>query len=326
MCTYYVYYILLNLNGEIMKKLAVILTLALASVAAQAQSQVTVYGRMNAYVVDQTTGGVDAGTTMSSESSRIGFRAVEDLGGGLRARATIETSVANTAPDAGSDTKLGNRTSLVGMGTDQYGLDVGRDYHSYFLVLKESDPFWGRTLGSVSQDVHSWRDKRLSNTVFFKAEPIKGLKLALDRQLTNSTTSVGLAEAVTGSVQAKVGIVTLAAGRFQQGDNVSTALVARTEIGTGYVGISQARDTTVVGTVRTEVNGTLLSTEQLIPGTRVTAKASAGRTDAGMKSYALGADYGFSKTVIGRVMYRNADHDDNTKDVRQVVAGLEYKF
>jgi predicted porin len=309
-----------------MKKLAVILTLALASVAAQAQSQVTVYGRMNAYAVDQTTGGVAAGTTMSSESSRIGIRAVENLGAGLQARVTVETSVSNTAPDAGSDTKLGNRTSLVGLGTKNGSLDVGRDYHSYFLLLKDADPFWGRTLGSVSQDVHSFRDKRLSNTVFFKAEPVQGIKLALDRQLTNSTTGAGLAEAVTGSVQVNTGILTLGAGRFQQGDNVSTALVARAALGTGYVSVSQARDTTVVGAVRTEINGTLLSAEQLVPGTRVTAKASVGRTDSGMQSYAVGADYGFSKTVIGRVMYRNADHDVNSKDVRQVVAGLEYKF
>jgi predicted porin len=309
-----------------MKKLAMILALTLASTAALAQSQVTVYGRMNAFVVDQTTGGVDAGATTSSESSRIGFRAVENLGGGLQARATIETSVSNAAPDAGSDTKLGNRTSLVGLATKQYSVDLGRDYHSHFWLVRSVDPFWARTIGSASQDVHHFRDKRLSNTVFLRAEPIKGIRLALDRQLTNDTTGAGLAEATSGSVTADLGRLTVGAGRFEQGLNVSNAVIGRVNVGTGYVGVSYSDDTTVTAGVRTESKGTLLSAEQLIPGTRITAKASVGRTDSGMQTVAVGADYAFSKTVLARVMYRNADHDTNSKDIRQVVAGLEYRF
>lgn len=303
-----------------------ILALTLASTAALAQSQVTVYGRMNAFVVDQTTGGVDAGATTSSESSRIGFRAVENLGGGLQARATIETSVSNAAPDAGSDTKLGNRTSLVGLATKQYSVDLGRDYHSHFWLVRSVDPFWARTIGSASQDVHHFRDKRLSNTVFLRAEPIKGIRLALDRQLTNDTTGAGLAEATSGSVTADLGRLTVGAGRFEQGLNVSNAVIGRVNVGTGYVGVSYSDDTTVTAGVRTESKGTLLSAEQLIPGTRITAKASVGRTDSGMQTVAVGADYAFSKTVLARVMYRNADHDTNSKDIRQVVAGLEYRF
>ena len=309
-----------------MKKLAMILALTVASTAALAQSQVTVYGRMNALVVDQTTGGVDAGATTSSESSRIGFRAVENLGGGLQARATIETSVSNVAPDAGSDTKLGNRTSLVGLATKQYSVDLGRDYHSYFWLVRSVDPFWARTIGSASQDVHHFRDKRLSNTVFLRAEPIKGIRLALDRQLTNNTTGAGVAEATSGSVTADLGRLTVGAGRFEQGLNVSNAVIGRVNVGTGYVGVSYSDDTTVTAGVRTESKGTLLSAEQLIPGTRITAKASVGRTDSGMQTVAVGADYAFSKTVLARVMYRDADHDTNSKDIRQVVAGLEYRF
>jgi len=150
--------------------------------------------------------------------------------------------------------------------------------------------------------------------------------LALDRQLTNDTTGAGLAEATSGSVTADLGRLTVGAGRFEQGLNVSNAVIGRVNVGTGYVGVSYSDDTTVTAGVRTESKGTLLSAEQLIPGTRITAKASVGRTDSGMQSYAVGADYGFSKTVIGRVMYRNADHNVNSKDVRQVVAGLEYRF
>jgi predicted porin len=317
---------LFHFKGDIMKKLAMILALALASTAALAQSQITVYGRMNTFVVDQSTGGVDAGTTLTTESSRIGFRAVENLGGGLQARATIETSVSNMSPDTASDTKLGNRTSLVGLATKQYSVDLGRDYHSYFWMVRSVDPFHARTLGSVGRDVHDMRGLRLSNAVFVRAEPIKGIKLALDRQFTNDTTGAGAAEATAGSVTATIGAVGLALGRFEQGSNISNAVTARVNLGKGYVGVAYTDDVTVTAGARTEIKGTLISAEQPIPGSRITAKASVGRTNAGMNSYAVGADYAFSRNTVARVIYRNADHDINARDVRQVVAGLEYKF
>ena len=81
-----------------MKKL-LIASAALAMVAgtAQAQSSVTIYGIMDASVSKQSNrnnSNEDQTTLNSKDSSRIGFRGTEDLGGGLRAIFNLEGAIA----------------------------------------------------------------------------------------------------------------------------------------------------------------------------------------------------------------------------------------
>jgi predicted porin len=81
-----------------------------------AQTNVQVYGRLNMDVesvrFSNTTGGADANMTrMSSNSSRLGFRGTEELGGGLKAIFQIESAV---SADTGSGT-FGGRDTFVGL-------------------------------------------------------------------------------------------------------------------------------------------------------------------------------------------------------------------
>jgi len=73
--------------------------------AAMAQSSVTVYGRLNLTVertkVELTGAGSTTTTDLNNNSSRIGFRGVEDLGGGLKAGFVIEHGF---NPDTGTTT------------------------------------------------------------------------------------------------------------------------------------------------------------------------------------------------------------------------------
>ena len=62
----------------------------LSTSAAFAQSSVTIYGRVNTSVERQKVGDVSA-TVMQNNASRIGFRGVEDLGGGLKAGFVLES-------------------------------------------------------------------------------------------------------------------------------------------------------------------------------------------------------------------------------------------
>lgn len=84
--------------------------------AVYAQSNVTVYGRLNVDMesikISNPTGGASGDVVrMSSNSSRLGFRGNEDLGGDLKAIFQIESSV---NPDAGTGT-LSGRDSFVGL-------------------------------------------------------------------------------------------------------------------------------------------------------------------------------------------------------------------
>jgi predicted porin len=70
------------------KSLIAIAVLAATSSAAFAQSNVTIYGILDAGIVSER-GGKDGNTTKvtsgAASASRIGFKGTEDLGGGLSA-------------------------------------------------------------------------------------------------------------------------------------------------------------------------------------------------------------------------------------------------
>ena len=62
----------------------------LAATSAQAQSSVTAYGRLNLTVERQKDASDKTKTVLQNNSSRIGFKGTEDLGGGLKAGFQIE--------------------------------------------------------------------------------------------------------------------------------------------------------------------------------------------------------------------------------------------
>ena len=96
--------------------LTVLATSALSTQMACAQNNVTIYGRINMDIetikISNPTGGTSGDVNrVSSNSSRLGFRGSEDLGGGLQAIFQIESSI---GPDEGTATFAG-RDSFVGL-------------------------------------------------------------------------------------------------------------------------------------------------------------------------------------------------------------------
>jgi predicted porin len=72
------------------KQIALGLLAAAAAGGAFAQSSVTIYGRLNLTVESQKFGDEDRQYSVVDNSSRIGFKGTEDLGGGLKAGFQIE--------------------------------------------------------------------------------------------------------------------------------------------------------------------------------------------------------------------------------------------
>jgi predicted porin len=115
-----------------MKKL-LIATAALAMVAgtAQAQSTVTVYGKIDAGYSDRKAEGVSGAQSKGAsvvfnahETSRFGLRGSEDLGGGLKANFVIETQLGDDNSNSGptlqgtttvADEALGGRAMWAGV-------------------------------------------------------------------------------------------------------------------------------------------------------------------------------------------------------------------
>ena len=88
-------------------KIALAALATLAAGSAFAQGSTEIYGRLNLTIERQKAGDVTQ-TEMLNNSSRIGFRGTEDLGGGLKAGFVIEhgfsadTGAASRPSGAGS--------------------------------------------------------------------------------------------------------------------------------------------------------------------------------------------------------------------------------
>jgi predicted porin len=100
-----------------MKRLAPLCAVALMlSASAHAQSSVTIYGRLNLTVENEKTSGKSAVWNLDNNSSRIGFKGTEDLGGGLKAGFQLEHGF---SPDTGAASAVfwGRRSELFLGGT-----------------------------------------------------------------------------------------------------------------------------------------------------------------------------------------------------------------
>src|SRR4030095_9104586 len=99
---------------------------ALGSTAALAQSTVTIYGRLNTSVERQDAGG-ETTTAVVNNSSRLGFKGVEDLGGGLKAGFQLEHGFNSDTGAQTNPTAFWARQSEVNIGADRFGtLRLGR--------------------------------------------------------------------------------------------------------------------------------------------------------------------------------------------------------
>jgi predicted porin len=130
------------------KSLLALAALTAFAGVASAQSSVTVFG-----VVDLAATGTDNGAdsryllaTDGNASTRLGFRGVEDLGGGLKAGFWLETAL---AVDSSGAPTFGRRTTVSLMGN--WGeLRLGRDYTPTFWNWTVFDPFGTNGVGAAT--------------------------------------------------------------------------------------------------------------------------------------------------------------------------------
>jgi predicted porin len=114
---------------------------------ASAQSSVTLFG-----VVDLAARNVKNGSNSikslsqdGNASSRLGFRGVEDLGGGMRAGFWIEGAI---NPDTGGTTQTWQRRSTLSLMGGFGEIRLGRDYTPTFWNHTVFDPFGTNGVGS----------------------------------------------------------------------------------------------------------------------------------------------------------------------------------
>ena len=173
-----------------MKKTLLAIAVLAASGAAFAQSSVTLFGIVDATVA-LGRGDVANKTQLTNSglnSSRLGFRGTEDLGGGLNASFWLEAGVNNdngtgggtntnnqpsgtSAATAGTQGLTFNRKSTVSLGGGFGEVRLGRDYTPTFYNTSVYDAFGTNGVGTSMVAVKAWglesESLRASNSISY---------------------------------------------------------------------------------------------------------------------------------------------------------------
>jgi predicted porin len=104
-----------------MKKIALVAALAAVAAPAFAQSTVTLWGRLNTTVESQKIGDADRKVVVQNNSSRLGFKGSEDLGGGLKVSFALEHGLNSDTGVATGGTTFWNRQSSVEISGKEWG-------------------------------------------------------------------------------------------------------------------------------------------------------------------------------------------------------------
>lgn len=161
------------------KSLLALAVLGAFAGAASAQSSVTLYGKLDLGFA-KAAGSADKQVADGS-SSRVGFRGVEDLGGGLKALFQFEHRF---NPDTGTvtNTAFWHGLSTVGLGGSFGTVNLGRQYTAAFsLATDVIDPFGGYTVAGLRGEslTKSVARLRTDNSVRYDGA-FGGLKVAAD--------------------------------------------------------------------------------------------------------------------------------------------------
>lgn len=146
-----------------------------ASVGAQAQSTVTLYGIVDMFVqygkADGTQLAVQSGGV---SSSRIGFKGTEDLGSGLKANFQLEQGILADTGALGNGGLAFGRQAWVGLSSDAWGaLSAGRQTIPQYDILDAFDTF-GTGVGSSASSSIVSTTSRANNSVKYRSPTLGG--------------------------------------------------------------------------------------------------------------------------------------------------------
>jgi len=166
------------------KSLIALATLAAVSGTAMAQSSVTLFGVVDA-AVTVGQGSVSDKTQLTNSgynSSRIGFRGEEDLGGGMKASFWLEGALANDNGNASGLTL--QRRSTVSLSGGFGEVRLGRDYTPHFWNHTVYDPFGTNGVGTsraLAGNKGGTTAVRSDNTVGYFSPNFSGLQVQLQQ-------------------------------------------------------------------------------------------------------------------------------------------------
>jgi len=214
-------------------KFAVTATLALACAGAHAQTQVKIYGVMDAGLVAEHGGSGGSRTAIGSgvaSGSRLGFKGTEDLGGGLSANFVLESGINIDTGASGQGGLTFGRQSYVGLSGAFGSLSAGRQLSPYYKTLRDvADPFADGLAGQAMNIIAG--NRRMDNAVVYGTPKLAGWSAEMAYGAGEVASDASRKRVISGALSYAPGAlaVVLAHHRREdplQVDHVSNSLLA----------------------------------------------------------------------------------------------------
>ncbi|MES2260033.1 MAG: porin [Pseudomonadota bacterium] len=151
--------------------------LALAASGAAAQTNVTLYGVADLGLVAEhggLAGGVVKLTSGIANGSRIGFKGVEDLGGGMSALFVLEGGILADTGASGQGGLLFGRQAFVGLAGKPGTIRLGRQCTVIDATLGAIDPFYLGFAGRISNVLVAGYVSRVDNMALYSSRAVGG--------------------------------------------------------------------------------------------------------------------------------------------------------
>jgi predicted porin len=324
-----------------MKKSLIALAVAgvVSAPAFAATSNVDVYGVMNIAIQDTDVTG--STPTILDNTSRIGFKGSEDLGGGMKAIWQIESALGGNGAVMGNPTAtngLASRNTFVGLSGDFGTALMGRHDTPYKLGTVSLDIF-GDTIGDYNLGrtgqaiVNGTHDHRNGQALAYISPTWSGFHFAVATVLTNGEAGSALNNASTVDATSMTGVYVngplFASLSFQNAKSLSSK---GSKLGLGYT-MGDAK----VGFVYESINNAAVGADTkawLVNGVYnmgpIALKAQYGKNNNGAAAngdaWALGADYNLSKRTAAYVVLANGDTGAVAGDMDGWNIGVKHSF
>lgn len=155
------------------KNLGLAVALAAVAVPAMAQSNLTIFGRVNTTVEHQKLGN-QSSTGLVDNRSRIGFQGTEDLGNGLKAGFILESGFnSDTGTGMNSDGGMSfNRQSEVNLAGSFGMVRLGNFTSESYFAIADAVSMHNHDTGASADQLYAWEMERGPNKIAYRTPTI----------------------------------------------------------------------------------------------------------------------------------------------------------
>lgn len=319
------------------KSLVALAVLSAFAGVASAQTNVTIYGIVDAGVAYIDNGAANNSKTWAVNSgqqsgSRLGFKGVEDLGGGLSAIFTLENGFNVDDGMQGQGGRLFGRQAFVGLNGGFGAVKLGRQYNPIRLAVESVDPFSLGLAGSAGQ-VFSLYGERADNTLNYTTPKLGGFtgQVAYSFGEVAGNTSAGRQVGFSGSyangpiaavlAYHKQNLTTTVGGAtVENGDAKTTMLGGTYNFGVAKAHLAYAwnKGSNAAGATSIDSKDLLVGLSAPVGGAGTVMASYIRRSDdvganRDSKLWALGYSYSLSKRTNLYTSYGKVNNDANVR-------------